>query len=108
MTKEEFYNKWIEVFASDIPKKDIQKYVKSTGNYIWHIFSWELLKEDQYLIEDEAKEAYDKIDKRGKVLFGSQAFFAQEAAKLVKEAKKQVTDKRVFIPETKPEGAEEE
>ena len=51
---------------------------------------------------------YDKIDKRGKVLFGSQAFFAQEAAKLVKEAKKQVTDKRVFIPETKPEGAEEE
>lgn len=51
---------------------------------------------------------YDKIDKRGKVLFGSQAFFAEEAAKLVKEAKKQVTDKRVFIPETKPEGAEEE
>ena len=39
MTKEEFYNKWIEVFASYIPKKDIQKYVKSTGNYIWHIFS---------------------------------------------------------------------
>ncbi|MBO5082214.1 MAG: RNA degradosome polyphosphate kinase [Lachnospiraceae bacterium] len=51
---------------------------------------------------------YDKIDKRGKVLFGSQAFFADEATKLVKEAKKQVTDKRVFIPETKPEGAEEE
>jgi len=51
---------------------------------------------------------YDKIDKRGKVLFGSQAFFADEAANLVKEAKKQVTDKRVFIPETKPEGAEEE
>ncbi len=51
---------------------------------------------------------YDKIDKRGKVLFGSQSFFAEEAAKLVKEAKKQVTDKRVFIPETKPEGAEEE
>ena len=51
---------------------------------------------------------YDKIDKRGKVLFGSQAFFAEEAAKLVKEAKKQVTDTRVFIPETKPESAEDE
>ncbi len=65
MTKEEFYNKWIEVFASNIPKKDIQKYVKSTGNYIWHIFSWELLNENKYLIGEKAKEAYDKIDKKG-------------------------------------------
>ena len=65
MRKEEFYNKWIEVFASNIPKNDIQKYVKSTGNYIWHIFSWELLNENQYLIGEKAKEAYDKIDKKG-------------------------------------------
>mgnify|MGYP003402657618 FL=1 len=50
---------------------------------------------------------YDKIDKRGKVLFGSQVFFAEEAEKLVKEAKKQVADARVFIPETKPETMEE-
>lgn len=64
MTKEEFYNKWIEVFASNIPNKDIQKYVKSTGNYIWHIFSWELLNENQYLIGEKAKEAYDKIGKK--------------------------------------------
>ena len=53
------------IFASNIPKKDIQKYVKSTGNYIWHIFSWELLNENQYLIGEKAKEAYDKIDKKG-------------------------------------------
>ena len=51
---------------------------------------------------------YDKIDKRGKVLFGSQDYFKEEAAKLVKEAKKQVADTRVFIPETKPETTEEE
>ncbi len=50
---------------------------------------------------------YDKIDKRGKVLFGSQAFFAEEAEKLVKMSKKQVEDARVFIPETKPENVEE-
>ena len=65
MTKEEFYNKWIETFAIDIPNKDIEKYVRSTGNYIWHIFSWELLNENQYLIGERAKEAYDKIDKIG-------------------------------------------
>ncbi len=52
--------------------------------------------------------SYDKIDKRGKVLFGSQNYFAQEAAKAVKEAKKQVKDTRVFIPETKPETTEED
>ncbi len=51
---------------------------------------------------------YDKIDKRGKVLFGSQDYFTEEAAKLVKAAKKQVAETRVFIPETKPETMEEE
>ncbi len=67
MTKKEFYNKWIEVFAKNIPEKDIKKYVKSTGNYIWHIFSWELLTENQYLTGEKAKEAYDIIDKNGAV-----------------------------------------
>ncbi len=51
----------------------------------------------------QADGTYDKIDKRGKVLFGSQKFFAEEAEELVKAAKKQVSDSRVFIPETKPE-----
>ena len=51
---------------------------------------------------------YDKIDKRGKVLFGSQSYFTEEAVKTAKAAKKQVKDTRVFIPETKPETTEEE
>ena len=65
MTKEEFYNRWMETFANSIPKKDIIKYVKSTGNYIWHIFSWELLTEKHYLVGEKAREAYDRIDKNG-------------------------------------------
>lgn len=67
MTKEEFYTKWLEVFASGISKDDIKKYVKSTGNYIWHIFSWELLNDNKYLKGNEAKEAYDTIDKKGAI-----------------------------------------
>ena len=67
MTKEEFYNKWIETFATNISNKDIHKYVKSTGNYIWHIFSWKLLNENQYYIGENAKEAYDIIDKKGAI-----------------------------------------
>ncbi len=65
MTKEEFYNKWIKTFAPNIPKKDLQKYINSMGNYIWHIFSWELISENQYFIGEKAREAYDKINKNG-------------------------------------------
>ena len=67
MTKDVFYKKWLEIFALNIPQNEIKKYVKSTGNYIWHIFSWELLNENRYLTGNEAKEAYDKIDKKGAI-----------------------------------------
>ena len=63
MTKKEFYSNFLIAFASDIPKKDIDKYVVSTGNYIWHIFSWGLLDKSSFLVGDEARKAYDKIDK---------------------------------------------
>ncbi len=67
MTKNEFYTKWIETFGCSVSKSDIEKFVVATGNYIWHIFSWELLNKNKYLIGDEAKEAYDRMDKSGAV-----------------------------------------
>ncbi|MBE6917034.1 MAG: DUF4275 family protein [Ruminococcaceae bacterium] len=78
MTKKEFYDKWIETFAADIPEQDIQKYVKSTGNLIWHIFSWELLDEGRYFIGEKAKAAYDQIDKEGAICI---AWFEDEHTK---------------------------
>lgn len=65
MTRESFYTRWMRVFANGIPKKNIDQYVKATGNYIWHIFSWKLLNEDRYFLGNEAKDAYDQIDKNG-------------------------------------------
>lgn len=65
MTKDEFYVKWLETFGGNISKNDIKKYVQSTGDYIWHIFSWDMLAQNKYLCGDEAKQAYDKIDKAG-------------------------------------------
>ncbi len=65
MTKQAFYKKWLNTFAGEISERDINKYVISYGNYIWHIFSWKLLDEKDYLIGNEAKEAYDKINKCG-------------------------------------------
>lgn len=65
MTKHDFYTKWLAAFASDISKGELKKYVQSTGNYIWHIFSWGVVNEGRYLVGDDARAAYDKIDKRG-------------------------------------------
>lgn len=61
----------------------------------------------QYQLQDNLKShilqtdgSYEKIDKRGKVLFGSQAAFCEEAVREALEAKQEdVQDSRVFIPE---------
>ena len=63
MTRDEFYTAWLKHFAEGISEENIEKYVVSTGNYLWHVFSWELLDEARYLVGDSAKDAYNKIDK---------------------------------------------
>ena len=65
MTKSEFYTNWLDHFAVGISKKAINEYVVSAGNYLWHIFSWELLDERKFLVGDDAKAAYDKVCKHG-------------------------------------------
>lgn len=63
MTRDEFYNEWLKRFAEGISNENIERYVVSTGNYLWHVFSWELLDEERFLVGDSAKDAYNKIDK---------------------------------------------
>ena len=63
MTRDEFYNEWLKRFAEGISNENIERYVVSTGNYLWHVFSWELLDEAKFLVGDSAKDAYNKIDK---------------------------------------------
>jgi phosphopantetheine adenylyltransferase len=57
MLIKDFEKKWMAFFANGIDQKAIQKYVVSTGNYIWHIFSWELLPKESYLTGDAARAA---------------------------------------------------
>ena len=63
MTKDEFYSAWLDHFACGISADHIAKYVVSTGNYLWHIFSWELIDEDKYLSGDSARTAFDNMNK---------------------------------------------
>ena len=63
MTKNDFYSVWLDNFAKDIESKDIDRYVISAGNYLWHVFSWQLLGENKFLTGDRARKAYDEVDK---------------------------------------------
>ena len=63
MTKSEFYSAWLSRFAKGVSKQNIEKYVISAGNFLWHVFSWELLDKKVFLSGDSAKQAYDQIDK---------------------------------------------
>ncbi len=70
MDIEAFERRWIEEFAADVSREDIEKYVLSNDefcNYIWHVFSWKLIEDGAYLVGDEAREAYLKTDKEGAI-----------------------------------------
>ena len=64
MVIKDFEKKWMSSFAKGIDKKEIQKYVVSTGNYIWHIFSWKLLPQGSYLVGDDARKAYNNLSEQ--------------------------------------------
>ena len=57
MTKQKFINQWLRHFAHGINKNQYKKYVED--QYIWHVFSGELIKSDGLLIGDAARQAYN-------------------------------------------------
>lgn len=59
MTKQKFINQWLRHFAKDVTKEQIKQYVKD--QYIWHIFSHELIKTDSLLVGDNARQAFDQM-----------------------------------------------
>ena len=61
MTKQKFINQWLRHFAQGINKDQYEKYVKD--QYIWHVFSWELIKPDGLLTGDAARQAYNEAVK---------------------------------------------
>lgn len=63
MNRNRFEKRWLQAYAADVSKEDIEKYVIATGKYIWHVFSWNLLPKDSYLTGDSARAAYDVVDK---------------------------------------------
>lgn len=58
-----FEKVWLRIFAKTADKKGLKKHVLSPCNYIWHVFSWELLPKGSFLEGNEARKAFDKEDK---------------------------------------------
>lgn len=65
MTKKEFYDEWIKQFCKDVPQSLINRHILKKGNFLWHIFSWELLPDNRYLSGEKANEAFDLVSKQG-------------------------------------------
>ncbi len=61
MTKQKFINQWLHHFAQGINKEQYEKYIKN--QYIWHVFSWELIKPDGLLIGNAARQAFNEAVK---------------------------------------------
>lgn len=61
MTEQEFINRWLRHFASEITKEQYEQYIED--QYIWHVFSWDLIEPDTLLVGDAARQAFNQIEK---------------------------------------------
>ncbi len=61
MTKQKFINQWLRHFAPSLSKAQLEEYIN--GQFIWHVFSFDLIPFDGLLAGDAARQAFDKIVK---------------------------------------------
>lgn len=59
----DFEKKWLRAFASSVSMKQYTTYIKD--QYIWHVFTFRLVPDDTYLSGDQAREAYNRVNKSG-------------------------------------------
>ena len=69
LTFKKFKKRFIQEYASEVSKYMLRKHVLNRGNYIWHLFSFELIDSNLYLSGEKAKEAYNQRDKSNAIVF---------------------------------------
>jgi len=65
----QFEKSWLKTFAPGADEKAMKVHVTEPGNYIWHVFSFKLLKEGLYLEGKEAKCAFDLQNKEDAIMY---------------------------------------
>ena len=58
VTVKEIKYKWLEKFASNISDEDKEEHITSSGNYLWHIFSWNYA---EAIVGDKARIEFEKL-----------------------------------------------
>lgn len=61
MTKQKFINQWLRYFAKKVPKDQLEMHVKD--QYIWHVFSSELINPNNLLVGNAARQAFNEMPK---------------------------------------------
>ena len=61
MTKQKFINQWIRHFSPDLSKDLIEKHLK--GQYIWHVFSRELIEFEGLFTGNDARREFNQTTK---------------------------------------------
>ena len=65
----DFEKEWLLHFANNISKSLLKKRVIGGGNFLWHIFSWNIVDADKYFTGDNARKIFDELDKSGAKYF---------------------------------------
>jgi hypothetical protein len=79
--KSEFFGKWLETFAPNMTESFYQRRIHN--QFVWHVFSYELIPAESFLQGDAARQAYNKVNKNGAICF--QLFCDDEPKPLPKE-----------------------
>lgn len=61
ITKQKFQKQWLKHFAPNLSKEQFEKHIKD--QFIWHVFSWNLIDCEKLLVGDNARQAYDAANK---------------------------------------------
>lgn len=99
MKQTEFEKQWLDSFAPQITKKQYEDcYV---NEFLWHVFSYQLVANPDVLTGDEAIKAYDNLDKDGAIYIqicnnGNEAQSAPIPEKL-KRSKSVIKQQEVYI-----------
>lgn len=65
MNVQEFEKKWLEKFAPHMTQEQYDScYI---DQYLWHVFSYEIIPREKVLTGDAARAAYDAADKEGAI-----------------------------------------
>ena len=63
---EEIAEKWLSVFAGNVSEELLNAHVRTPGNLLWHIFSYEMVS---CLKKDEARKAFDALQYENALYF---------------------------------------